>query len=78
MANLTFYYGVMGAGKTAHLLIRAYKKEDVGKKIKIIKPKLDTKAENYIQSRIGGGAMKRKVDLLLSDDTSLKTCFENG
>ncbi len=62
MAKLYFRYGAMNSGKTAILLQVAHNYEEQGKKVLVIKPKMDTKGEDKIVSRIG---LKRKVDHLI-------------
>ena len=49
----------MNCGKSAILMQVAHNYEENNKKVIIIKPSIDTKGENYIESRIG---LKRKVD----------------
>ena len=62
MAKLFFRYGAMNSGKTTILLQTAHNYEERGMKVLIIKPKVDSKGEDYIVSRIG---LKRKVDHLI-------------
>ena len=62
MAKLYFRYGAMNSGKTALLLQAAYNYEERGMKVLIVKPKIDSKGDNYLVSRIG---LKRKVDHLI-------------
>lgn len=62
MAKLYFRYGAMNSGKTALLLQAAYNYEERGMKVLIVKPKIDSKGDNYLVSRIG---LKRKVDYLI-------------
>ena len=47
MAKLQFRYGAMNSGKTI-LIQTAYKYEDRGQKVILIKPKIDTKGENQV------------------------------
>ena len=68
MAKLYFRYGAMNSGKTTNLLQVAYNFEERGMKTIIIKPKIDTKGEDYIVSRIGA---KRKVDYLVREEDDL-------
>ncbi len=65
MAKLYFRYGAMNSGKTTLLLQAAYNYEERGMKVLIIKPKIDSKGEDRLVSRIG---LERKVDHLLKDD----------
>ena len=62
MAKLYFRYGAMNSGKSTLLLQTAHNYEENGMKVLIVKPKIDTKGNNKIVSRIGA---ERKVDLLL-------------
>jgi thymidine kinase len=68
MAKLYFRYGAMNSGKTIDILKVAYNYEERGHKILIIKPKVDTKGNDHIVSRIG---LDRKVDKLISADDSI-------
>ena len=62
MSKLYFFYGAMNSGKTTRILQCAYNYEEQGMKPVIMKPKIDTKGNEYIISRIGS---KRKVDFLI-------------
>ena len=62
MAKLYFFYGAMNSGKTTRILQCAYNYEEQGMQPIIMKPKIDTKGNDYIVSRIGS---KRKVDFLI-------------
>ena len=64
MAKLNFRYGAMNSGKTTILIQTAYNYEERDQNVIVIKPKLDTKGDDYIVSRIGA---KRKVDELIGD-----------
>ena len=55
-------------GKTIDLLRTAYNYEENNGKVLIIKPKIDTKGNNMITSRVG---LKRKVDFLICYDDEL-------
>lgn len=53
-SKLFFYYGSMGAGKSAHLLIKAYNLREHGMNVLLIKPSIDTRdGNNVIKTRIG-------------------------
>lgn len=70
MAKLYFKFGAMNSGKTTLLLQTAHNYEEQGMKCLIIKPKVDTKGEDTIISRLG---ISRKVDkLILKDDNILE------
>lgn len=52
--KLYFYYGAMGASKTANALMTRFNFEDKGKKVALMKPSLDTRdGANIIKSRAG-------------------------
>lgn len=68
MAKMHFKYASMNSGKSIDLIRTAYNYEENGYKVLIVKPSIDTKAEDNISCRIG---LKRKVDLLLLQDDSV-------
>ena len=68
MAKLYFFYGAMNSGKTTRILQCAYNYEEQGMKPIIMKPKIDTKGEEHIVSRIGA---KRKVDYLIEPKVNI-------
>lgn len=68
MAKLYFFYGAMNSGKTTRILQCAYNYEEQGMKPIIMKPKIDTKGEAHIISRIGA---KRKVDFLIEEKVNI-------
>lgn len=74
MSKLYFRYGAMNCGKSAALMQVAHNYEQKGKNVIVIKPKIDTKGGNYLESRIG---LKRKVDILLKSDESIKNYYKN-
>lgn len=63
MAKLYFRYGAMNCGKSTILLQVAFNYNERDMKVIILKPKIDTKADNKILGRIG---ISRKVDYLIS------------
>ena len=63
MSKLYFRYGAMSSGKTAALLQVAHNYEHQGMTVVVIKPSIDTKAEEKISSRLG---IERVVDVLLA------------
>lgn len=75
MAKFHFRYGAMNAGKSTILLQTAYNYEEKGKKIVLLKPRVDTKGDEKIVSRIG---LERKVDYLVSDDDSIISMLEDN
>ncbi len=66
--KLYFRHGPMNSGKTIGLLSVADNYERNGKKVLVIKPALDTKADKAIVSRIGP---RRQVDVLAEAGTDL-------
>lgn len=69
MAKLYFYYGVMGARKTAEAIMTAYNYEERGMKPLCMSPSIDTRSGiGKWKSRIG---LERKVDHVIYEDTNL-------
>lgn len=68
MAELKFIYATMDARKTTDLIMAAYKYDKNKFKVLVLKPKRDTKGEDYITCRIG---LKRKVDYLINEDENI-------
>lgn len=68
MAKLIFKYATMNSGKTIDLIRTVYNYEENGYKVLVMKPLIDTKGDNYIETRVG---LKRKADLLISNDASI-------
>lgn len=69
MAKLYFRYGAMNCGKTTLLMTVAHNYEERDMFVRIIKPKVDSKGEDKIISRIG---LEKKVDYLVEKDDTLK------
>lgn len=68
MKKLHFKYATMNAGKSIDLIRTAHNYEENGYQVLIIKPSIDTKGQNFIESRIG---LKRKVDLMLDKNDQI-------
>lgn len=68
IAKLYFRYSSMNSGKTSQLIQVAYNYEERGMKILTLKPKIDTKGNNKIVSRLG---VSRNVDILVSKDMNI-------
>ncbi len=68
MSKLYYRYGTMNSGKTTLLLQAAHNYEEKGMKVIILKPKLDTKGNDKIYTKIG---LKRKADHLIEEDEKL-------
>ncbi|HLT40190.1 MAG TPA: thymidine kinase [Enhygromyxa sp.] len=73
MAKLYFRYGTMDSAKTMNLLAVAHNYRQQGKKVALLKPRLDDRfGGKVIASRSG---LEKQVDLLLEDDTRLDPPF---
>jgi thymidine kinase len=59
MAKLYFRYGAMGAAKTLNLLSVAHNYRSQGRRVFLIKPRVDTRDGEFIASRAG---LKERVD----------------
>lgn len=68
MAKLYFRYGAMNSGKSTALMQVAFNYEERGMKVKILKPRIDDKGEDFLLSRLG---IRRKVDYLIKEDDDL-------
>lgn len=52
-AKLTYIYGAMNSGKSTKLLQTAYNYESQGHQVHILKPKIDSKGDDKVVSRLG-------------------------
>ncbi len=68
MADLYFKYGTMNSGKSISLMCSAHNYEEVGYKVLVMKPKIDTKGNDKLQSRVN---IERKVDILIEENASI-------
>ncbi len=69
MSKLYFRHGTVGSAKTLNLLAVAYNYTQQGKKVILIKPRLDTRfGSEMVRSRAG---LEREADLLVEPDTIL-------
>ncbi len=67
---LHFYYGVMGSSKTAQLLMQRYNYQQLGLRVALVKPAIDTRAgANVVYSRVG---LKAKAELVLERGDSAR------
>lgn len=73
MAKLYFRYGAMTAGKSTLLLQVVHNYKLNGMDVLVVKPKIDTKGDNKIVSRIG---ISCEVDLLLEDGKTIYDYLE--
>lgn len=75
MAKLYFRHGAMGSSKTANALMVAYNYYERGKQALLVKPKLDTRDDGVIRSRMG---LEQKCiyveDLLRMTDDEIQSC----
>ena len=74
MSKLYFRYGAMNCGKSTALMQVAHNYEENGKKVFVVKPSIDTKADDRLSSRIG---IERKVDLLIEPDESFEKYYDD-
>lgn len=74
MAKLYFRYGAMNCGKSSALMQVAHNYNENDRKVIVIKSSVDTKGDNFLESRIG---LKRKVDILIDKDKSLSNYFDD-
>lgn len=76
MAKLYFRYGTMDSAKTLNLLAVAHNYRKQGKRVRLLKPRLDNRwGEGRIVSRSG---LETEADQLLDDDTVLKRSDFSG
>ncbi|MBE6151904.1 MAG: thymidine kinase [Firmicutes bacterium] len=68
MAKLYFRYGAMTAGKSTLLLQVAHNYKFNNMRVIIVKPKIDTKGNNKIVSRMG---LSSEVDILLDENKNI-------
>lgn len=73
MAKLYFRYGAMNSGKSTALLQAAYNYAERGQQVLIAKPRVDTKGEASIVSRLG---VERKVNLIVGPHDDVRTMFD--
>lgn len=74
MAKLYFRYGAMGCGKTAQLLQVAFNYKERDMSVAVMKPKLDTKAGDRLQTRIG---LEREIDYLIEENDDIYSIVSN-
>ncbi|ROS61737.1 thymidine kinase [Frigoribacterium sp. PhB160] len=72
MAKLYFRYGAMNSGKSTALLQAAYNYEERGQRVLLAKPRVDTKGDDAIVSRLG---VTRAVDVTFGPDDSVLDVF---
>jgi Thymidine kinase len=72
VAKLYFRYGAMNSGKSTALLQAAFNYEERGQQVLLAKPKIDTKGEALIVSRLG---VSRPVDFVLAPEADAYAAF---
>ena len=72
MAKLKVCYGAMNAGKTMEAMRVIFNYEQLGHRVLVVKPKVDTKGGDKIVSRSGN---ERKVDIVLSESQNIYRIF---
>jgi len=73
MSKLYFRYGAMNSGKSTALLQAAFNYEERGQQVLLAKPRIDTKGDNAIISRLG---VSRAVDFTVGADEDIYVAFE--
>ncbi len=73
MAKLYFRYGAMNSGKSTALLQAAYNYAERGQQVLIAKPRIDTKGEASIVSRLG---VERAVNFVIGPNDDVRTMFD--
>ena len=72
MSKLYFRYGAMNSGKSTALLQAAFNYEERDQQVLLAKPRIDTKGDNAIVSRLG---VTRGVDFTVGPDADIYVAF---
>lgn len=72
MAKLYFRFGAMNSGKSTALLQAAHNYEERGQRVLLAKPRIDSKGDNQVVSRLG---ITRTVDFLIGPQESVLDLF---
>ena len=72
MSKLYFRYGAMNSGKSTALLQAAYNYEERDQQVLLAKPRIDTKGDSKIVSRLG---VSREVDFTVGPDEDIYIAF---
>lgn len=72
MAKLYFRFGAMNSGKSTALLQAAFNYEERGQNVLLTKPRIDTRGDSEIVSRLG---VSRSVDFVLGADDDVPSVF---
>lgn len=75
MAKLYFRYGAMNSGKSTALLQAAHNYEERGQRVLLAKPRVDTKGEGTIVSRLG---VARVVDVMIEPGDNLVSVISSN
>lgn len=74
MGKLYFRYGAMNSGKSTALLQAAHNYEERGQRVLLLKPRIDTKGDATIVSRLG---VDRQVDVMVEPHDNLMTIVDD-
>lgn len=75
MAKLYFKYGAMGSSKSAQALITQFNYEELGMRVWLLKPSIDTRdGQNIVKSRIG---LSREAQVI-SPDVDIAAAYRAG
>ena len=67
---LHFFYGVMGSSKTAMLLMQRHNYIQLGRRVALVKPAIDTRIDAVtVYSRVG---LRATADIVLDSSSSVK------
>ena len=67
---LHFYHGVMGSSKTAMLLMQRYNYLQLGFRVALVKPAIDTRISvNTVYSRVG---LQAEAEIVLENGNSIR------
>ncbi|SMY12978.1 thymidine kinase [Brevibacterium jeotgali] len=75
MAKLYFRYGAMNSGKSTALLQAAFNYEERGQRVLLAKPRIDSKGDDLIVSRLG---VSRRADLLIEPNDDVEQLFKDA
>lgn len=75
MAKLYFRFGAMNSGKSTALLQAAHNYEERGQRVLLAKPRIDSKGDNQVVSRLG---ITRQVDFLIGPQESVLDLFHTA
>lgn len=73
MSKLYFRYGAMNCGKSTALMQVAHNYKERGMQAILVKPKIDTKGDDKVVSRLG---IDRRVDILVESHENIKSMID--